>query len=85
MMRINHKYCAHLIVLALIIVSLSACNSTGSGSGIQKGSLLKLDKPLIDTALVLDNFDLYRSKRFEGIDEAINEGQERVYKLVLWV
>lgn len=44
----------------------------------------KYQKPQIDTSKVLNTLELYRAKRFEGIQEAISSGPEQVFKLVLY-
>lgn len=54
------------------------------GNGQTGREVEKLQKPQIDSSKVLNTLELYRAKRFEGIQEAISSGPEQVFKLVLY-
>ncbi len=69
--------------IGLVVGVLSGClakNSTpGTGSEI-----INAEKPSIDTTRVLETLELYRAKRYEEIQEALIDGVEHGYKLVLY-
>jgi Leucine-rich repeat (LRR) protein len=73
-----------VLMLCPVVLMLSECDSSGTSSGTGGESLMTAEKPGIDTGLVLDQFDLYRARRFESIGEALEAGPENVFKLVLW-
>lgn len=62
---------------------VSACGSGPENRSLDKG-IMDAEKPVIDTSKVLENIEIYRAKRYESIQAAMQAGAENVYKLVLW-
>ncbi len=68
--------------LAMVLLML-AC--TGSGNNVNlKNVKLDAEKPSIDSARVLETLELYRAKRYEGIQDALSGGVDQAFKLVLY-
>lgn len=54
------------------------------GNGDTTRDVSDIQKPEIDSSKVLNTLELYRAKRFEGIQEVMNAGVENAHKLVLY-
>ena len=71
-------------VICVLTISLVSCRSGDS----QKTRLIPGEaralKPAIDTSKVLKPLELYRAKRYEGIQEARSAGGDNVHKLILY-
>lgn len=65
------------------LIGLHSCDNNSDGTNIDR-KILKAEKPLPDSAKVLEEFEMFRSKRYEEIDTAIQENPEEVYRMVLW-
>ncbi len=75
--------CPVLFVVAFMAFTY-ACNSTVSGDRQLDESVMDAEKPVLDSAQVLETLELYRAKRYEGIQPALKERVENVHKLVLY-
>lgn len=60
-----------------------ACTGSGNSGNLQDANR-EAEKPSIDTARVLETLELYRAKRYEGIQEALSGGVDQSFKLVLY-
>jgi Leucine-rich repeat (LRR) protein len=71
------------IILGMIVFLIS-CQNRNQGVAQDDLTGKEFTKPSIDTSKVLKPLDLYRAKRVEGIQEALNQGADQVYKLILY-
>lgn len=70
-------------IALLVLIFFCACSSGGKQKDAGRGHV-KAAKPVIDTSRVLETLELYRSKRYEGIEDALNDGEDHAFKLVLY-
>lgn len=62
----------------------TSCNRSSTGNDMINPEITAFAKPPIDTSRVLSTLDLYRAKRYEGVQAALEAGADQVYKLVLY-
>jgi Leucine-rich repeat (LRR) protein len=67
-----------------LMVTFNSCTQSGTGDTGEAQKSAHISKPAIDTTKVLNTLELYRAKRYEGIQEALGAGADQVYKLVLY-
>lgn len=80
--KIN-RYSIWVFCICLAVCVLSAC-VVKNGTDEPKKEIIQAEKPDIDTMKVLETLELYRAKRYEGIQEAMNAGVENAHKLILY-
>lgn len=80
-MKKRHKYHSVLVTgLACLTLISAACNSGRNTNGLNS-TIMEAVKPVVDTTMVLKTLDLYRAKRYEGLQDAFAAGAENVYKM----
>jgi Leucine-rich repeat (LRR) protein len=86
--RSHHSSLLFIMLAWGISLVFTACHPSQAeadqGNGLSGREVADIQKPQIDTSKVLNTLELYRAKRFEGIQEAMNAGAEQVFKLVLY-
>jgi len=83
-MRNNNFFYPVWIALASLLLFTWSCNTPDKGEKGFNREIVEADKPPIDTAMILETLELYRAKRYEGIQDALAAGVDNVYKLVLY-
>ncbi len=73
-------------LICSVLLFFPACHPPrADGGGTAKDQIQsQVDRPEIDSSKVLNTLELYRAKRYEGMQEAMNAGPENVFKLVLY-
>ena len=71
-------------VICMLTISLASCRSGDPQKTRMIQGEARVLKPAIDTLKVLKPLELYRAKRYEGVQEALNAGGENVHKLILY-
>jgi len=82
-MKIRIRYIVKVInvLMSLVLIIASSCSSSGTGDSKPVRAILDAKKPSVDSAMVPEMIELYRSKRYEGLKTAETEGIENVLKI----
>jgi hypothetical protein len=67
--------------LVFLLVLVHGCRDSGPKGQQPDPAVLKAEKPLIDSAKVIELLDLYRATRYEDLQSAYAAGPEQVYKI----
>ena len=84
MMRNKSFFYPVWITLASFLLFTWSCNTPEKRKDGLNREIMEADKPPVDTAMVLETLELYRAKRYEGIQDALAAGVENAHKLVLY-